>query len=165
MQKNHIGQAFEFIKSIADDCGWNYSHGTLTESPQKNAVVYPLIHANVQSISVSDRTASITLNVGIMDRVSFLKTEDQGLNPEVIYSEMGYTENQNYAHILQELYVKFLIALDRAQYTDYHEIQAMKPINFTPFIETENSVLAGHVIILTLIVDNPFVTDGRCEIP
>lgn len=165
MESNHLGQAFEFLKLIAEDCGFNYSHGNLTESPQKNAIVYPLLHANVSSISVSDRTASVSMNVGIMDRVSFLKTEDQALNPEIVYSKIGYTENQNYAHVLQDLYVKFLIALDRVKYQNYAIIQPMMPINFTPFIETENEIVAGHSIMLTLVIDNPFVTDGRCEIP
>lgn len=165
MTSNHIGQSFQFIKNIADECGWNYSHGTLTERPFKNAVIFPLVHCNIGNVSVSDSTATIQMNVAIMDRVSFLKTEDRGLNEETLYDKIGYTENQNYAHILQELYVKFLVGLYRQKITNYNEIQIVNPISFTPFIETDESVVAGHQVTLNMTIFNPFVTDGRCELP
>jgi hypothetical protein len=151
-----------YLKDVAEACEWNYSHGNMTERPFKNSVVYPLLHANIQNVSVYQSYASITVNVAIIDRVNFLKTEDAGLNKTTLYGEYGYTENQNYAHVLQELYVRFLVKLYTINVQNYNEITYNYPLSGSPFVEEAEDVVAGWSFTLTLSVHSPFATDGRC---
>jgi hypothetical protein len=115
MNNNHIGTAFELMKDIATEEGWNYSHGTLTELDFKAFLVFPLMHCSIQSVALTDQVATIQMNVMVADRVNFLKTENEQENLITEYSEYGYTENQNYGHILQDLYVRFSKGLWRTE--------------------------------------------------
>ena len=162
MNNNHVGTAFEVMKDIADLEGWNYSHGTLTEFDFKAFLVFPLMHCSIQSVSLTDQVATIQMNVMVADRVNFLKTENEQENLITEYSQYGYTENQNYANILQDLYVRFSKGLWRTEQDYYNQIQYIRPIVFQPFIETLDSVLAGYQITVGIELINPWVTDGDC---
>lgn len=162
MNNNHIGTAFEVMKDIADLEGWNYSHGTLTEFDFKAFLVFPLMHCSIQSVSLTDQVATIQMNIMVADRVNFLKTENEQENLITEYSQYGYTENQNYANILQDLYVRFSKGLWRTEQDYFNQIQYIRPITFQPFVETLDSVLAGHNISVSIEVINPWVTDGDC---
>lgn len=162
MNNNHIGTAFEVMKDIADLEGWNYSHGTLTEFDFKAFLVFPLMHCSIQSVALTDQVATIQMNVMVADRVNFLKTENEQENLITEYSQYGYTENQNYANILQDLYVRFSKGLWRTEQDYYNQIQYIRPITFQPFVETLDSVLAGHNISVSIELINPWVTDGDC---
>lgn len=162
MNNNHIGTAFEVMKDIADLEGWNYSHGTLTEFDFKAFLVFPLMHCSIQSVSLTDQVATIQMNVMVADRVNFLKTENEQENLITEYSQYGYTENQNYANILQDLYVRFSKGLWRTEQDYYNQIQYIRPITFQPFVETLDSVLAGYQITVGIELINPWVTDGDC---
>ena len=91
-----------------------------------------------------------------------LKTENDGLTESTVYDKIGYTENQNYSHVMQEVYVRFMTALHYVKEDAYNEAYCNDPINFTAFIEAEEHVVAGYSLTLNLTVENPFVTDGRC---
>jgi hypothetical protein len=162
MNNNHIGTAFEVMKDIADLEGWNYSHGTLTEFDFKAFLVFPLMHCSIQSVALTDQVATIQMNVMVADRVNFLKTENEQENLITEYSQYGYTENQNYANILQDLYVRFSKGLWRTEQDYYNQIQYIRPITFQPFVETLDSVLAGYQITVGIELINPWVTDGDC---
>lgn len=162
MNNNHIGTAFEVMKDIAELEGWNYSHGTLTEFDFKAFLVFPLMHCSIQSVALTDQVATIQMNVMIADRVNFLKTENEQENLITEYTKYGYTENQNYANILQDLYVRFSKGLWRTEQDYYNQIQYIRPITFQPFIETLDSVLAGYQITVGIELINPWVTDGDC---
>ena len=162
MNNNHVGTAFEVMKDIADLEGWNYSHGTLTEFDFKGFLVFPLMHCSIQQIALTDQVATIQMNVMIADRVNFLKTENEQENLITEYQKYGYTENQNYANILQDLYVRFSKGLWRTEQDYYNQIQYIRPINFQPFVETLDSVLAGYQITVGIKLINPWVTDGDC---
>lgn len=162
MNNNHIGTAFEVMKDIADLEGWNYSHGTLTEFDFKAFLVFPLMHCSIQSVSLTDQVATIQMNVMVADRVNFLKTENEQENLITEYSQYGYTENQNYANILQDLYVRFSKGLWKTEQDYYNQIQYIRPITFQPFVETLDSVLAGYQITVGIELINPWVTDGDC---
>jgi hypothetical protein len=162
MNNNHIGTAFEVMKDIADLEGWNYSHGTLTEFDFKAFLVFPLMHCSIQSVALTDQVATIQMNVMVADRVNFLKTENEQENLITEYSQYGYTENQNYANILQDLYVRFSKGLWRTEQDYYNQIQYIRPITFQPFMETLDSVLAGYQITVGIELINPWVTDGDC---
>lgn len=162
MNNNHIGTAFEVMKDIADLEGWNYSHGTLTEFDFKAFLVFPLMHCSIQSVALTDQVATIQMNIMVADRVNFLKTENEQENLITEYSQYGYTENQNYANILQDLYVRFSKGLWRTEQDYYNQIQYIRPITFQPFVETLDSVLAGHNISVSIELINPWVTDGDC---
>lgn len=162
MNNNHIGTAFEVMKDIADLEGWNYSHGTLTEFDFKAFLVFPLMHCSIQSVVLTDQVATIQMNVMVADRVNFLKTENEQENLITEYSQYGYTENQNYANILQDLYVRFSKGLWRTEQDYYNQIQYIRPITFQPFVETLDSVLAGYQISVGIELINPWVTDGDC---
>lgn len=162
MNNNHIGTAFEVMKDIADLEGWNYSHGTLTEFDFKAFLVFPLMHCSIQSVSLTDQVATIQMNVMVADRVNFLKTENEQENLITEYSQYGYTENQNYANILQDLYVRFSKGLWKTEQDYFNQIQYIRPIVFLPFVETLDSVLAGYQITVGIELINPWVTDGDC---
>ena len=162
MTNNHIGTAFEIIKDIATQLGWNYSHGQLTDMGLKAITVYPLCHATIQSVSVTDQTATIGMNVAIADVVNYLKTENEDQTLRTTYAEIGYTENQNYAHILQNLYVAFSQKLYAKEKEYFSQIQWIRPIAFTPFTEGGQDVLTGYNVSITIELQNPWVTDGTC---
>jgi hypothetical protein len=162
MINNHIGTAFKVFKDIATDEGWNYSHGTLTEFDFKAFTVFPLMHCSIQSVSLTDQIASIQMNIMIADRVNFLKGENGQLNLITVYNQYGYTENENYAHILQEMYVQMSKGLWKLEQDYFNQIQFQRPIVFNPFVETMDSVLAGYQIQVTIDLINPWVTDGDC---
>ena len=162
MNNNHIGTAFEVMKDIADLEGWNYSHGTLTEFDFKAFLVFPLMHCSIQSVALTDQVATIQMNIMVADRVNFLKTENEQENLITEYSQYGYTENQNYANILQDLYVRFSKGLWRTEQDYYNQIQYIRPITFQPFVETLDSVLAGYQITVGIELISPWVTDGDC---
>jgi hypothetical protein len=162
MNNNHIGTAFEVMKDIADLEGWNYSHGTLTEFDFKAFLVFPLMHCSIQSVALTDQVATIQMNIMVADRVNFLKTENEQENLITEYSQYGYTENQNYANILQDLYVRFSKGLWKTEQDYFNQIQYIRPITFQPFMETLDSVLAGYQITVGIELINPWVTDGDC---
>ena len=162
MNNNHIGTAFEVMKDIADLEGWNYSHGTLTEFDFKAFLVFPLMHCSIQSVALTDQVATIQMNIMVADRVNFLKTENEQENLITEYSQYGYTENQNYANILQDLYVRFSKGLWKTEQDYFNQIQYIRPITFQPFVETLDSVLAGYQITVGSELINPWVTDGDC---
>ena len=162
MNNNHIGTAFEVMKDIADLEGWNYSHGTLTEFDFKAFLVFPLMHCSIQSVALTDQVATIQMNIMVADRVNFLKTENEQENLITEYSQYGYTENQNYANILQDLYVRFSKGLWKTEQDYFNQIQYIRPITFQPFVETLDSVLAGYQITVGIELIHPWVTDGDC---
>jgi len=81
-----------------------------------------------------------------------------------LYSEIGYTENSNYAHILNQLYVKFTLKL-REKILQYNEDwNVTLPVTMTPFIEADKDVLAGHTISMVCEIRSPWVIDCYDEV-
>ena len=162
MNNNHIGTAFQIFKEIADELGWNYSHGTLDEHSLKAITVYPLLHVTMQTASLTDVTEQFNFNVLIADITNYLKGENEQQDLVDVYSEIGYTENQNYAHILQNLYVEFSRLVYAKEKEYFSQIQWIRPIAFTPFTEGGQDVLTGYNVSITIELQNPWVTDGTC---
>jgi len=160
--KNHIGTALAFCKDVANEMGARYSHGNITEMNMRSMLVYPYMHTNVSQVSLDEVMATVQVNIMIADRVNTITTENQGLNQETLYSEIGYTENNNYAMVLQQLYVDFAIACRKYEMQYYDALEIQKPILFTAFEETYDDVIAGYTITLNIDVANPIVTDGYC---
>ena len=161
---NNIGTAFAIVQEIAEELGWNYSHGNLTEMGFKAVTVYPLTHLTIQTVQLNDYVSTIQMNVIIADIVNFLKGENEQESLITLYSEQGYTENQNYAHILQDLYVKFSLKLREKEMQYNQSIMIQKPIAFVPFIESDKDVLAGYNITINMDVQSPWVTDCYNEV-
>lgn len=162
MNNNHIGTAFQIFKEIADELEWNYSHGTLDEHSLKAITVYPLLHVTMQTASLTDVTEQFSFNVLIADITNYLKGENEQQDLVDVYSEIGYTENQNYAHILQNLYVAFAQKLYAKEKEYFSQVQWIRPISFTPFTEGGQDVLTGYNVSITIELQNPWVTDGTC---
>lgn len=162
MNNNHIGTAFQIFKEIADELEWNYSHGTLDEHSLKAITVYPLLHVTMQNASLTDVTEQFNFNVLIADITNYLKGENEQQDLVDVYSEIGYTENQNYAHILQNLYVAFAQKLYAKEKEYFSQVQWIRPITFTPFTEGGQDVLTGYNVSITIELQNPWVTDGTC---
>lgn len=162
MNNNHIGTAFQIFKEIADELGWNYSHGTLNEHSLKAITVYPLLHVTMQTASLTDVTEQFNFNILIADITNYLKGENEQQNLVDTYEEYGYTENQNYAHILQNLYVAFAQKLYAKEKEYFSQVQWIRPIAFTPFTEGGQDVLTGYNVSITIELQNPWVTDGTC---
>jgi hypothetical protein len=162
MNNNHIGTAFQIFKEIADELGWNYSHGTLDEHSLKAITVYPLLHVTMQTASLTDVTEQFNFNILIADITNYLKGENEQQDLVDVYSDIGYTENQNYAHILQNLYVEFSRLVYAKEKEYFSQIQWIRPIAFTPFTEGGQDVLTGYNVSITIELQNPWVTDGTC---
>jgi hypothetical protein len=96
--------------------------------------------------------------------VNFLKTENEQLNLVTLYSELGYTENSNYAHVLQDLYVKFNLKLREKRMQFAEDVNLVYPVTFNPFIEADSDVLAGYTITLTIEGKSPSVIDCYDEV-
>jgi hypothetical protein len=164
MSKDNLGGIFAILKEIADELGWNYSHGNMTEMSLKAVNVYPLQHCTIQSITVQEQIATYSINIIIADLVNFLKTENEQLNLVTLYSELGYTENSNYAHVLQDLYVKFNLKLREKRMQFAEDVNLVYPVTFNPFIEADADVLAGYTITLTIEGKSPSVIDCYDEV-
>ena len=162
MNNNHIGTAFQIFKEIADELGWDYSHGTLDEHSLKAITVYPLLHVTMQNASLTDVIEQFNFNILIADITNYLKGENEQQNLVDTYEEYGYTENQNYAHILQNLYVAFSQKLYAKEKEYFSQVQWIRPIAFTPFTEGGQDVLTGYNVSITIELQNPWVTDGTC---
>lgn len=162
--RNNIGTIFEIVKEISDELGWNYSHGNLTEAGLKSITVYPLVHLSLQQVQLDDYVSQVQFNCIIADQVNYLKTENQSLDLVDVYAVQGFTENQNYAHILQDLYMKFALKLREKEMEYNGSISIIKPTTFTPFIEADKDVLAGYNIALNVNITSPSVTDCYNEI-
>jgi hypothetical protein len=160
--KNHIGTVVKFCNDIADDMNARYSHGNITEMNFRSMLVYPYVHANIGSVSIGDSVTLIQVNLMICDRVNVITTENQGLNQSDLYSQVGYTENNNYAMVLQQLYGDFAIALKKYEMQYYNVLSVTRPVSLTPFEESYDDVVAGYTITLQLTLMNPIVTDGYC---
>lgn len=160
--KNHIGTVLAFCKDVANEMGARYSHGNITESNMRSMLVYPYMHTNIGQVTLNEVMASVQVNIMIADRVNVITTENQSLNQEVLYNEVGYTENNNYAMVLQQLYVDFAIATKKYEMLYFDALDILWPIQFTAFEETYDDVIAGYTISLTIDVANPIVTDGYC---
>lgn len=164
MINNHIGTALQIFKEIADELGYNYSHGNLTEKTLKAVNVYPYQHVTIQNISLSDSVATMQFNISICDILNFLKGENEDLDLETLYSKIGYTENTNYSSVVQNLYVQFALKLRQKEQQYYSQFRYQRPIMFTPFIENTSDVTAGFDIQITFDIISPFVTDCYDEI-
>jgi hypothetical protein len=136
----------------------------MTETSFKAVNVYPLQHVTINNITVQEQIETYSVNIIIADLVNFLKTENEGLNPVVLYSEIGYPENTNYAHVLQELYVLFNLKVreKRLQYAE--DVNIVYPLTFNPFIDAEADVLAVYTITLTIEGKAPTVIDCYNEV-
>jgi len=164
MSKKGLGGVFAIFKEIADELGWNYSHGNLTEVGLKAVQVYPLQHCSISSITVQDQISTVVVNVMVADIVNFLKTENEQDNLVNLYSEIGYTENSNYAHILQEVYYACVLKL-REKHLQYNEdVALVRPIAMNPFIEADADVLAGFTVDVSFEIKSPWVTDCYNEV-
>ncbi len=162
MNNNHVGTAFQIFREIADELGWNYSHGTLDEHSLKAVTVYPLLHVTMQNASLTDVTEQFTFNILIADITNYLKGENEQQDLVDTYELIGYTENQNYAHILQNLYVEFSRMIYAKEKEYYSQIQFNRPIAFVPFTEGGGDVLTGYNVSISFNQINPWVTDGTC---
>lgn len=160
--KNHIGTAFYFVQQIASNLDYRYTHGNLSEFDFKTFSVFPLCHLTLDTVSVQETTSEIGLTITLADRVTFLKTTNQGEDLSTLYSAYGYTENSNYAFILQQLYVDWVTEVKKQEMSMYNNLTFAKPMTMVPFVETLDTVLAGYTITLNLTITNPLVTDGFC---
>lgn len=162
MANNHIGTAFSILKTVASNLGWQYSHGTRSEMALKKYQQYPLLHATVESLQLGQQVTQITFNVVIADKMNTLNTENAGKDLADVAADIGYTENENYPHIMQELYTNFAIELHKVQRDARSDDFFDFPVGMSAVIEDDNDKLAGWLIGLVINVVSPFVTDSAC---
>lgn len=160
--KNHIGTIITLFREIAEDMGARYSHGSITETNKHAMLVYPYLHINVDSIQVGEVMSLVSVNIDLSDRVNVITSENQGLDESVLYSEVGYTENNNYAMVLQQLYSSFVISFKKYEMQYFNDLSIQKPFSMQSYIEQESDNLAGFTATLNIEVVNPIVTDGFC---
>lgn len=160
--RNHIGTAFHVVRTIANNLGWQYTHGNLSDFDFKQFSVFPLCHNTINAVNVQENVASVNLTLTIADRVYFPKSEMSAVDKSDYLSDYGYTENANYAQILQSLYVDFISELRKQEQLFYNNLNYTRPVGMIPFVETLDSVLAGWSVTLEFTITNPLVTDGFC---
>lgn len=160
--KNNIGSILMLFKEVASEMGARYSHGNITETDMRSMLVYPYIHINIGNAIIGDVLTTYSVNIMIADRVNIITTDNQGLDQGVLYSEYGYTENNNYAFVLQNLLNGFIIAMRKKQILYYNSLFVQVPYQLEPFEETYEDVLAGFTGSISIDVVSPLVTDGIC---
>jgi len=160
--KNHIGTIVMLFKSIANEMGARFSHGNITETNKHAMLVYPYMHINIDNVAVGEVLSNVSVNIDISDRVNIITSENQGLDESTLYSEIGYTENNNYAMVLQELYATFVIAFKKYEMQYFNSLSIQKPYTLQSYIEQESDVLAGYTATFNIEIVNPIVTDGFC---
>lgn len=150
------------FKSIANEMGARFSHGNITETNKHAMLVYPYMHINIDNVAVGEVLSNVSVNIDISDRVNIITSENQGLDESTLYSEIGYTENNNYAMVLQELYSTFVIAFKKYEMQYFNSLSIQKPYTLQSYIEQESDVLAGYTATFNIEIVNPIVTDGFC---
>jgi hypothetical protein len=162
IQKNHIGTGNYFFKSVASRLGAQYSHGTLTEFDFKAITVFPLLHIAISRIDMNESTAVITYSIMIADQNIRYSNDFQGMANATTFEQIGYTEDENYAFVLQELYVRIIKELTYMEQEMYNNLNLQRPYTLTPFIKDTDSVLTGFMGDISIVIRNPIVTDGWC---
>lgn len=79
-----------------------------------------------------------------------------------LFAKYGYTENANYAFVLQEIYIRLVKQMEYMEQALYNTLQIEKPYTLNPFAEDLDAVLTGYTGEITLVILNPIVTDGWC---
>jgi hypothetical protein len=159
--KNSIGTIIKLFNEVAELIGARFSHGVESETDKRAMLVYPYIHINIANISVAEPLCTISVNVMIADRVNITTTENQSKDEGVVYSESGYTENENYAFVLQELYTKYVIAFKKKS-MEYYNAMEIQPYSLEAFEDAQTDKVAGFNASISIMVVSPIVTDGWC---
>jgi hypothetical protein len=162
VDKNHVGTIIKLFQNVAYQMGARFSHGNVTETNKHSMLVYPYLHINIDNISVGEVMSNVSVVIDLSDRVNVITSENQGLDESVLYSEIGYTENNNYAMVLQQLYGDFVIAFKKYEMQYFNSLSIQKPFQLQSYIEQETDVLAGFTATLNIEIVNPIVTDGFC---
>jgi hypothetical protein len=162
IQKNHIGTGNYFFRQVAQRMNAQFSHGTLTEFDFKTITVFPLLHISLSRVDVGQSLTTLTYTIMIADQNSRITNDFQGLSLEDVYKEYGYSENFNYAYVLQEMYIRIVKEMTYVEQQMFNNLQINRPFAMTPFMQDLDSVLTGYTIDVSLDVLNPIVTDGWC---
>jgi len=160
--RNHIGTAISFMQDVANEMNARFSHGSITGIDNSSMLVYPYIHINIGSVSVDKQTAQIQINIVVGDRVNTIVNDNAGINEGTLYTQYGYTENNNYGFVLQEMYVRFVMAIQKYEQLYFNELQIQRPFDMQSFIEEYDDVTAGYVVTLNLTCINPLVDNQAC---
>jgi hypothetical protein len=162
INKNHIGTGNYFWKAIASSLNSQYSHGSLTEFDFKSVTVFPLLHVTLTRIDVNDSTSVLSYQIFFADQNIQYSNDFQGQNLVDVNSLSGFTENNNYAFILQELYIRLVKAIKAQEMAMYTNLNINRPFAMNPFLESMDAVLTGFTLDISLTIINPIVTDGFC---
>ncbi len=160
--KNHIGTGNYYWKQVASRMDAQYSHGGMTEYDFKAITVFPLLHITLTRIDIDTSTARLTYSIMVADQNIHYSNDFQGMTNAELFEEYGYTENANYAFVLQEIYIRLVKQMEYMEQALYNTLQIEKPYSLTPFAEDLDAVLTGYTGEITLIILNPIVTDGWC---
>jgi hypothetical protein len=162
INKNHIGTGNYFWKTIAASLNAQYSHGSLTEFDFKSVTVFPLLHITLTRVDVNDSTSVLSYQIFFGDQNIKYSNDYQGQDLTNVNSQIGYTENNNYAFILQELYIRLVRAIKSQEMAMYTNLNINRPFTMNPFAESMDAVLTGFTLDISLTIINPIVTDGWC---
>ena len=161
INKNHIGTDNYFWRQVASRMKAQYSHGSLTEKDFKAIAVYPLLHTTINSIQ-AEQTATMQFTIMIADQNINYSNDFQGLDQSEVFQEYGYTENANYAFVLQEMYIRLTKEMEYQEQQMFNSLQIQKPYTLTPMVEDLDAILTGFTADVSLDIINPIVTDGWC---
>lgn len=162
IQENHIGTAYWFLKTVAENIGANYAHGEFSDEVVLAQKIYPFMHIAPVSVIVSERTTQVTFNIALRDQMTLNTTENEGLSLATIYAQSGYTNDENYAQILQSLYVDFVREIAALEMDHFNNVNVQRPFSMLPVIDSGSDVIAGYDITVTLTIRGVLTIDGRC---
>jgi|LakMenEpi03Aug12_release.lakeMendotaPanAssembly.Ray.scaffolds.fasta_scaffold22386_2 hypothetical protein len=162
INQNHIGTGNYFWKTIAASLDAQYSHGSLTEFDFKSVTVFPLLHITLVRIDVDEAITTLSYQVMFGDQNISYSTDFQGKNLVDVFASAGYTEDNNYAFIIQELYVRLVKAIRSQEMAMYTNLNVVRPFTMNPFADSFDAVLSGFTLDINLTIINPIVTDGWC---
>jgi hypothetical protein len=162
INKNHIGTANYFWKQVAGEIKAQYSHGGLTEFDFKAITVFPLLHISISQIDVTENTANLSYTILVADQNVRYSNDFQGVEPQTTFQQIGYTEDENYAFVLQEIYIRLIKAITKIEKAMFNSVNINRPFTLIPFIKDTDSILTGFTFQISMNIFNPIVTDGWC---
>lgn len=162
INKNHIGTGNYFWKEVAARMEAQYSHGTLTEFDFKAITIFPLLHIAIRDIVLDKSTAVLTYSILIADQNMRYSNDFQGMANSTTFAEYGYSEDENYSFILQEIYIRLVREMTYVEQQIYNSLQISRPLTLTPLIKDTDSVITGFMGDISLTILNPITTDGWC---
>ena len=131
------------------------THGSLDDVDLARQTIFPLAHMTPNTASMNAKTISYQMNIAVLDIVDFNKDD---LRQE----EHPFRGTDNKMDVLNDLIIRLQIAIDIIRRKLDNTIEIDEVIQFTPFVDRFENLLAGWETSLTITIPNSAIEQGAC---